>query len=804
MWSSGATAAVIRVGGALREALRRAYRRPRLLVGTMLLLAPCMGLFASVFSVIDGVMFRPLPFDRAHELVLLQEQSIKSGTSYATLSYPEVVALRAFPGFAAVSAFSAASDARTVLLPTDSFRAKAAAVDVNFLPLLRVTPLRGRAFAASDLLRADTVIIISSGLWTRVFGGAESAVGSMLRLDRGSAEVIGILPPGFIYPHFGRGGQPDMLVPLVMNAGDETSVRAKVMGIARIAPDRDERSVQKDVDRVRADLRKTLPAVPSETRVRVVNLLDGLFELYRPMLWVFLGGAAIVLLAAASSLGLTLLSSAVGRELEFQVRSMLGASRFLLIAQMTSEAFVICLSATIVGIWCASATFTSIVGVLPARTFQTMAAGVNWRAFAVAMLANLGVCTVASVAPALWRWRINDGNGDWTVAASAPRHARRLVGLLLVAQLAVATALTATAVTLVRFFAARQPTALGIDATGTLVIDRARTVVDLRSPEQRYTAFITDIEGISRQPAIIACGAATAVPLQNSVPELAAEDDSGRDIGPVYRVTAGYFSAIGVRLLSGRDFTMQEVDDEGEAGVAIVNGALASRYWPRGRAVGQRLRLKSGRTLEVVGVVNSFAFSFEEGPAPAIFLPPNPASFRGMSLVARTHRQDVILAARELQTRLAGDRGFVTQVYPYERIREAALVYPRFHAVLFAVLGLLAAIIALTGTYGVAAQAVSLRVREFAIRLAIGSSRAELLTRLVIDHGIIVVIGVACGLGLSVLGHTTLNSALEGLGDQGPVAFVVTGLVLLTAGVATIVTAALRVREAKLIALLRS
>lgn len=796
----------MRFAVAIGQGLRAVRRRPKLFYWGVAILGPCLGVHVAVFSVLDGLMFRPLPFRDARRLVFLQERNRLSGISYGTLSYLDWESSGRHPGFEGITAFGRPNSSKLTVNTDDARRVMGAPVDRNFFSVLGVQPAVGRTFVDADYRLPEERVIISHRLWLQGFHGRSDIVGSLLRYEEGSAEIIGVLPANFVFPVFGRAGQPDLFTPLVMNSTAAASARTRVMGIARLKPRWSIRSAQKELDPITASVRRAHPELLSGTDIRLADPVIALFELYRPMLWAFLLGSSLVVLAAAASMSTLLLGDSITRQVEFGIRAALGAGRSALLVQLFTEALAVVLLVGALAFLAARASFALVLSAMPGNIYAIMSAGVNIRGFFVVLGTSGVVALVATVTPLVWTSRTDFVGHVCSRRALGARQAHVVSRSLLVIQIGIAVITIAAAYSLIGDLTTRRTETLGVvGANRILTVEITPSRRTYAEPVARLELYADALERIRHTPGVIAAGASTNVPLLEAAAEFAVKTESGADAVGVFRVTRGYFSAIGARFEDGRDFLPEE--DSGDAAdrrVAIINRQFATQ-WPD-ISVGKQVPLGGSHgSVTVVGVVQNTRQGFDVGPAASLYLPPAADGFKGMVLIAKAdeaeHMSRIVGA---IQLRLADvDRNMGIVVRPFNTLTDRALAYPRFQSLLFTTMACLSLVIAIAGVYGVATRNISTRIRELAIRTAIGASRSDVVSMLLRQYAVPVAVGVATGGWGYLEGTFFLRSLVHGLERPPLMPLAAASLIVAIAAFSSVLAATRVLRTAEMTQLLR-
>ncbi len=795
----------------LRFALRQLARRPGFAAVGVATLALGIGLATAMFSVLDGVLLRPLPYDAPGRLVTIRQSW--TGVSRGFISPAEYVdyvararALSPVGGYV-VGAANLTGDGEAERLP-------AGYVSAGALRALGVPPVAGRWFEpADDTLGAANVVLLSDGLWRRRFGGS-SIVGRTITVDGQPATVVGVMPRGFALPEdLVTGSASEIFQPLQLGHVDRTERGSHFLrAIARLAPGVTLADGAAEARALAAGFRREFPdkyPVPMQFEATVAPLhTEVIGDVERPTMVLF-GAVIFVLLIACANVANLLLARADGRRREFAIRTALGAARLRLARQLAVEHLLLSGAGGIVGAVLAYWIIAAIRVVAPEDLPRIGSIGLDGRsllfAAAAAVLAGLGFGLV----PALRRLdaglaaRLREAGAGMTAGRQRHRTRRALV----IAEAALATALAAGAGLMARSFARLQAVDPGFRTQGVLT---ARIML----PDQPYgdstrdrDYYSTLVERVAALPGVRSAGAVTNLPLTGSLGDINIQIE-GRETprGALHRrsdwqvVTPGYFDAMGMRLLRGRG--IEAGDRENTPGAVVINEALARLYWPGADPIGARFRLGGGAAPGVVTVVGVVAnvrhASLGAPPDPELYLAHRQFRFwngggaaQGMTIVLHTAGMPVSLAAGLRSAVAAIDPSVpVGLVRPMDAVAATSVAQPRFLALLFGAFSVAALLLSGVGLYGVLAYIVSLRGNEFAVRLAFGASAARLGAMVVRDAMGLVLAGIGAGLVMALLLGRLLRGLLYDVAPADPAALLIAaGSLLVVAALAVWVPA---------------
>jgi putative ABC transport system permease protein len=773
----------------VRYAFRRLLRSPGYASAVVLTLGLGIGVNTAIFSVVDTVVLRPLPYADSDEVVSVWTHPPDRPSVRNPISLPNFrdwqAHSRAFSGMAAYAFNRYLITGREGLDQT-----RAAMVTAGFFPLLGEKPLLGRVLRPED--ERERVAVLGYRLWQRRYGGDPAVIGRSILLNEEPHTIVGVMPASFRLP------QPDIelwlsLAPIYGSAeaivGNWISDRG-LRGyrvLARRKPDVEPAQAEADAAIVAARLREAHPDVNADLFVALVPLREQMFgNVFSPML-VLLGAVAFVLLLACANVAdLALMRSAAAAR-EVAVRRSLGAGDARLIRQVLVESGVLGLLGGALGLLLAHASLSAVVRISPADIPRIDEVAVDARVLAFTFVVSLASGLLFGLAPALQVRRADVASFLRQAAAGAVGHARarRFRMLLVVGEVAVAMVLVAGAGLMLRSFERLRSVDPGFRAEGLLTarLFFARQI----PPRAELVAHYERIfERLRALPGVIAAGGASSLPpnLIQRGSAFTIEDRpapaAGRTPNAIYiQATAGYLRTLGVRLLRGRFFD-ERGDTSSTAPVAIVNQALARRYFEGGDPVGRRIRIDDV-SREIIGVAADVKFQGLHAPAgPQIFVPFAQSPFPGVYAVVRTAGDPLLLAGGLREAVLAVDPGGgPMNVRSMQDVLSDSLATPRFHTALLSLFGGLALFLAVIGVYGVIACGVAERTREIGLRMALGATPARVLAMVLGEGMRLVAAGIGVGLAAALLGTQALSGLLFEVrpGDPATLAAVAAALV---------------------------
>jgi putative ABC transport system permease protein len=773
----------------LRFAVRSAVRAPLFSTLAVVTLALGIGANAAVFGVVKSVLLDALPYADSGRLVRVYSRFEKSELERSSVSPGTAVDIAArLKSFRGVAPFNFGTMDVTYAGAGGPTVIPAALVGGRFFSTLGVKAAVGRTLTEADA--GTNTVMLSDAAWRREFGGDPQVIGRTLRIDREGMQVVGILPPRFVGPM----GDADVWFPmdLAYYARDPVGGRDQHwLGIvARLAPGVGIETAARELDRLSVDLAREYPKTDRGRGFVVLPLRDAMVGETRTPLLVLMASAGLVLLITCANLAGALLSRTVSRRKEFAVRVALGARRGRLVRQLLTESVLLALAGGAVGLLLAVAGLALLrrlaLPVLPPYADLSLDTG----AVAATLLAALCTGVAFGLAPALAAGRLQPQGTlrEETRGASEGRGSRQLRGVLVAAQIALSLSLLVGAGLLVRSLWAMTTAPLGFDPRGVLTGRVELPPVAYPTPEQRATVFRTLEERIAALPGVTGVATVTQIPSPTmSSNNLAIEGVTFSDDSPIFipymAVSDGYFRTVRIALRRGRTFGPEDTPDAPPA--IVVSETMARRYWPRGGALGARIRI-SPHTAERWGVVVGIVADVRVDPALPEPAPMAYASGRqdfawsGRDFVIRT-AGDPLAVLRPVQRELAAIDPAVPLRDPrtLESVMDERLAGRRLPMLLMTAFGALALLLASVGVYAMFASMAAAREREFGVRVALGSTPRAIAGLVLRQGGVWMAVGLAGGAVGVFFVARLLGSLLYGVTPFDPVALGTAGLMLL-------------------------
>jgi predicted permease len=799
------------VGRDITFGLRHLRRQPAFACAAILTLALGIGATTAIFTVVYSVLLRPLPYPDPDRLMVVSYQTREPGFWL----FPGVVdghylALRdADRSFESTATFG--SEQTTLTGAGDPVRLAGASVTPDFFGVLRINAALGRVFQPADAAEGtDRVVAISDTLWRTRFGADPGIVGRRITLDAVPHTVVGVLPAGFAFP-----AKAALWTPLAVRISPRNSYTRPV--IARLKPGTTRAQAQSAWEALTSNLQPQRGATGNWV-AQVVPLKDAVVGNVRTPLLIFAGAVALVLIIACANVSNLLIMRTLARRQEIAARLALGASRGRVLRQLLTETAVMALLGALLG------TLVTVVGVpallsltpdglLPRDSEIQIDGWVLIFTFGIALVSGLTL----GLAPAMHGTRdaaVVPGRESTTWST---RRSDWLRGTLVVGQVAMALVLLVGAGLLVKSFLRLTAVEMGFQPSQVMTMTVSFPPSTYPTAPLLQRAHQRLLESVEALPDIVAAGAVNWLPLGDM---LITGDVLLRDARPIpdnYRVTKaaispGYLSAMGIRVLRGRNFT--GADTAGSPGVALVTDSMAQRLWPGEEAVGQMVSLEDRPTaadwLTVVGVVGDVRQTgIRDDLAPAVYQPylqvKRPFFLGQMTFVARTTGNPGPIAAA-MRTALGSvDANLAPQsMRSMESVLAGTIAEPRFQTRLLVVFSVLALVLAVIGVYGVLAASVAERRREIGIRIALGAGRTTLVWTVLRRVLIMTVCGVTLGLAGAFAITRVLAKMLFEITPTDATAFFGAGTLLVAAALAASLVPARRASSIDPISVLRA
>jgi putative ABC transport system permease protein len=796
----------------VRYALRNLAKRPGFTAIAVITLALGIGANSAIFSFINALLLKPLPFSDTDRIVALWDKVPSRGVERNEVTVANYLDWRAqnrtFEQLGIYRWWS------TNLTGADApERVQGFLVTTNFLDIVGVKPALGRGFLPEEEQPGkDGVALITYSLWQRRFAGDPNILNKTISTNANQRIVIGVMPPEFNYPKGAEIYAPLAITPEL--AGNRAN--HSYLGIGRLKPGITIQAAQADFDNIARRLETQYPEANTGRGVAMFPILADTVRMYSTALWVMMAAVGFVLLIACANVANLMLARTMGRQREIALRAALGASRFRIIRLLLIESVVLGIIGGAVGVLVAFWSVSLIIAANPGEAARYAPGwshlGINPTILIFTLLLSVMSGVLFGLAPA-WQLSKPDLNSALKEGGrSATSSSHRLRSVLVIAEVALSLMLLVSAGLLIRSFLRLVKTDPGFNSDNLLTMNLVLPGAKYKEDSQRVAFFSQLVSKVQQLPGVTSAAVVNHLPLGGSnssnpfliegLPEpLPGQENDGR-----YRVcTPSYFQTMGIAMRKGRAFTEQ--DRAGSVPVVIVNETLARKYWPNTDPIGKRMRypgpLEENPWMEVVGVVQDVKHEMNLPITSDFYVPHAQDAWSSMVLVARTKVDPASMAAplREQVWALDKDQP-VFDVRTMRDVQAIALTLHKFSSVMLSIFAGVALLLAAIGIYGVMFFAVTQRTQEIGIRMALGARAMDVL-KLMVRHGMsLAVFGAIAGLA----GAFALTRLLQSLlFEVTPTDFgtfsIVTGVLLLIALLACYIPARRATKVDPLVAL---
>jgi predicted permease len=787
----------------LRYGARILRRNPGFAAVAILTLAIGIGANVMIFSVVNGVLLRPLSFPESQRIVTVWETDANRGVVHGTASAAELLDWRDMNhSFQDLSGWRALYF--TMTGNGEPEQVWGSQVSGNFFRMLKVSPILGRDFQAEDERPGrEQVVILSYALWQRHYGGDRGIVGKTINLDDSPFTVIGILPRGFTL--YGTMPEFEIWKPFAFDRTQLDRENHELVVFGRLQDGVTMQTAQSEMETILAQLKRQYPGIDQKNGIHVAGFHDELVKPLRPGLLLLLAAVGFVLLIACANVANLMLARAAVREREIAIRAALGAGRRRIFAQMLTESMLLALIGAFAALALAYFGLDVLRLVMPASGHSQIPhldwITINGKVIGFAFLLSLVTAMIFGLAPAIQVMRselyesLKEGGRGST--GGRRRHLAR--SALIVSEVAFSLLLLVGAGLLVRSFARMMSEDLGFNSSQLMTMQVFLAEKHYPTVQSIVNFDSAIVDHLSALPGVASASAVNFLPLTGWTAfcdfdiEGRPNPASGEHFTGEYRVSDWrYLRTMGIALKQGRDFTSADGPDT--QGVVLINETLAHRYWPSEDPVGKQIKLIFPATLRpwdaqarqgwlrIVGIVGDVRdWSWSEPKVAQLYLPDTQNASRIMRLVVRSSEDPAPLtgALRQVVESIDPDQP-VTEVSSMDQFLSVVLAQRRLNMALLAFFAAIAAILAAIGIYGVMSYAVTQRSHEIGIRMALGAEPRDVLGMIVNEGMKLAVLGLLLGFLGAIVGTKYLESQLYGVRARDPLTFlsVAAGLAL--------------------------
>jgi predicted permease len=776
----------------IRYALRTLGKNPAFTIVAILTLALGIGANAAIFSVVNGVLLKPLPFPHPEQLLRVWQDESSNGTMIpgpvSAMNLDDWRARRRVLADIAGYHYREGQSGTDLTGIGEPQRLDATFVSPGFWTTLGVKPQLGRVPRDDEMVRGsnDRLVVLSYAFWRRQFGATSSVIGQRLTLGGGSYEVVGVMPASFQFP----APRVDVFIPF-STIPDNAIPRIRPVrvfdAVARMKPGVTVAQANTEIDAITRGLAEQYPENRNLGGASVASLHDSIVGNVRVGLLVLLGAVGFVLLIAAVNLASLLLARAAAREREFAIRVALGAERSRVIRQLFTESLVLATLGGALGLIVAQIGERVLVQLAAGQLPRAEAVGLDYRVLgftaAISLLTGIAFGLVPAVrasSPELQQ-SLREGTRGSTGGSGGLRST------LVVAEVALAMILVVGAGLMTRSFVKLLQVDLGFTPSHRIAINYSiSTARHPTGPEMRQT-YQAMLEKVRTVPGVIATGAIRDLPFHGDgeqlgfVPPGFTPGPNGQLPSATLMFTSdGFFNAMGIPILAGRDLSQQ--DRQGAPIALVINQALAKKYFPARSPIGQTITFGDTNHFAIVGVVGDVRQgSVDETPVPRIYASVYQIFRVKTNLVVRTQGDPQSMIKRvEDAIRSVDPQQTITSAFTLDDAIGDAVARPRLLTVLLGLFGAMGLVLGALGIYGVLAYLVSQRTREIGVRLALGARPRDLLN-MVVGRGLrLAGLGVAIGLAASFVLTRLMQGVLYGVTPTDPLTFTGVALALLS------------------------
>ncbi len=779
----------------IRYGLRMLIKAPSLSIVATIALALGIGANTAIFSVVNSVLLRPLPFSNSESLMNVWETNLVSGSQRGSASYLNFADWRDQNHvFERMSSYHTNDFIMTGR--GESSRLQGAVVNADLLPLLGVTPLLGRGFFPDEDKPGEKgrVVLLSQQLFQKRFNSDPNVVGQSVVLDGKAFTIVGVMPTAFQFPI--QNDPVELWTTVAVDREGETPVTEQrgahyMAVIARLKPGVTKEQAQAEMTTIGSRLEQQYPDKNLHRGVKVEPTLEALVGDIRPALLILLGAVGCVLLIACANVANLLLARAMTRQKEMAIRAALGASRLRVIRQLLTESVLLSLAGGTLGLVLAVWWSDLLIALGKENIPRAMQVGLDWRVLVFTLVVSVMTGVVFGLVPAIHssKTELTESLKEGGRGSGEGARRNRVRGVLVVSELAIAVVLLVGAGLLIQSLWRLRQVSPGFQSANPLTF--VVGIPEVRYPTEKQSPFYRDlVQRVRSLPGVQSATAVVPLPLSGDQFRISFEID-GKPVAKgeepsadVFIVGDSYFKTLGVPMIKGREFN--ERDAQKAPGVVIVNQAFARKYFPGEDPVGKRIKPGISTTdddteyKEIVGLVADVKNrNLQAELRPGYFLPQAQVPFNQMTMVVRTTGDPHNLTSAVTNEVHAMDSELpVYSIKTMDEYISATVAAPRFNTTLLGIFASVALILTIVGLYGVMSYSVAQRTNEIGIRMALGAQTRDVL-RLIVSQGFKLVL---LGLGIGLVGAFALmrvmSSLLFGVSAKDPLTFAVVAALL--------------------------